>query len=144
LKIDPVSFEDAGSYDVVVTDSCGPVTSNAASLSVEFADVPLASPFHDDIISIATEGITSGCGGGNYCPTSPCAAIRWPCSSLKSEHGSAYTPPACIGVFADVPCPGSSPTGSSSSRPKASPEAAAAATTARASPSRARRWRSSY
>jgi hypothetical protein len=25
---------------------------------------------------------------------------------LKSEHGSEYAPPACIGLFADVPCPG--------------------------------------
>ena len=24
---------------------------------------------------------------------------------LKSEHGSAYTPPACAGIFGDVPCP---------------------------------------
>ncbi len=24
---------------------------------------------------------------------------------LKSEHGSAYVPPACAGLFADVPCP---------------------------------------
>ena len=24
---------------------------------------------------------------------------------LKSEHGSAYVPPPCTGVFADVPCP---------------------------------------
>jgi hypothetical protein len=25
---------------------------------------------------------------------------------LKTEHGSAYVPPACTGVFQDVPCPG--------------------------------------
>jgi hypothetical protein len=24
---------------------------------------------------------------------------------LKGEHGSSYTPPACTGVFGDVPCP---------------------------------------
>ena len=23
---------------------------------------------------------------------------------LKTEHGSGYTPPACKGIFADVPC----------------------------------------
>jgi hypothetical protein len=106
LIIDPVSFADAGSYDVVVTDSCGPVTSNAASLSIEFADVPEASPFHDDIITIATAGITGGCGGGNYCPTLPVRRDQMAAFLLKAEHGSAYTPPACTGVFADVPCPG--------------------------------------
>ena len=25
---------------------------------------------------------------------------------LKTKHGSTYVPPACAGVFADVPCPG--------------------------------------
>ena len=68
LTIDPVAFGDAGSYDVVVTDACGEATSNAATLSVEFADVPVTSLFHADIITIATAGITGGCGGGNYCP----------------------------------------------------------------------------
>jgi FG-GAP-like repeat/Immunoglobulin domain/S-layer homology domain len=107
LTIDPVSFADAGSYDVVVTDVCGgSVTSNAAPLAVEFADVPLSSPFHDDILTIATEGITGGCGGGNYCPSSPVRRDQMAAFLLKSEHGSAYTPPACTGVFTDVPCPG--------------------------------------
>ncbi len=105
LTIDPVSFDDAGSYDVVVTGACGTVTSNAATLSVEFADVPVSSPFHDDIITIATEGITGGCGGGNYCPTLPVRRDQMAALLLKAEHGSDYTPPPCTGVFSDVPCP---------------------------------------
>jgi hypothetical protein len=24
---------------------------------------------------------------------------------LKAEHGSGYAPPACVGIFTDVPCP---------------------------------------
>ena len=32
-------------------------------------------------------------------------ASRWPSFLLKAEHGSAYAPPACTGIFADVPCP---------------------------------------
>jgi hypothetical protein len=106
LTIDPVSFSDAGSYDVLVTDSCASAGSNAGTLSVEFADVPVSSPFHDDILSIATEGITGGCGGGNYCPTSPVRRDQMAVFLLKSEHGSAYTPPGCTGAFADVACPG--------------------------------------
>ena len=106
LTIDPVSFDDAGSYDVVVTDDCGTITSSAAALSVEFADVSTSSPFHDDILAIATAGITGGCGGGNYCPTSPVRRDQMAAFLLKSEHGSAYAPPTCIGVFSDVPCPG--------------------------------------
>jgi len=106
LTIDPVSFDDPGSYDVVVTDDCGEITSSAVAFAVEFADVPDSSPFHDDIITIATEGITGGCGGGNYCPTLPVRRDQMAVFLLKAEHGSSYTPPDCSGVFPDVPCPG--------------------------------------
>ncbi len=104
LTIDPVSFADAGSYDVLVTDSCSSTASNTAALSVEFADVPASSPFHDDIIAIATDGVTGGCGGGNYCPAAAVRRDQMAVFLLKSEHGSDYVPPACSGVFADVPC----------------------------------------
>jgi hypothetical protein len=106
LTIQPAEFSDGAAYSVTVSDSCGTVTSNAVSLYVEFADVPSSSPFHNDIISIATAGITGGCGGSNYCPTSPVRRDQMAVFLLKSEHGSAYTPPACTGIFADVPCPG--------------------------------------
>ena len=106
LAIDPVSFSDAGSYDVVVTDLCATATSNPAILSVEFADVPDSSPFHDDIIAVATAGITGGCGGADFCPTSPVRRDQMAVFLLKAEHGAAYTPPACSGVFSDVACPG--------------------------------------
>ena len=105
LTIDPVSFGDAGSYDVVVTDSCGSAPSNAETLFVEFDDVAASSPFHNDIITVATAGITGGCGGGNYCPTAPVKRDQMAAFLLKSEHGSNYVPPPCSGVFADVPCP---------------------------------------
>ena len=105
LTIDPVAFDDAGTYDVLVTDACDSVASNAATLSVEFADVAVSSIFHDDILAIATAGITGGCGSGNYCPTAPVRRDQMAAFLLKSEHGSNYTPPACTGAFSDVPCP---------------------------------------
>ena len=36
----------------------------------QFGDVPNSNPFHKDIAAIADAGVTSGCGGGNYCPKS--------------------------------------------------------------------------
>jgi len=36
-----------------------------------FADVPCPSLFADWIEQLAAEGVTAGCGGGNYCPSSP-------------------------------------------------------------------------
>ena len=35
----------------------------------DFADVPCPSQFADWIEQLAAEGITGGCGGSNYCPT---------------------------------------------------------------------------
>ncbi len=49
--------------------------------------------------------ITGGCGGGNYCPNNPVTRAQMAVFLLKSQHGSAYAPPACTGIFADVPCP---------------------------------------
>jgi hypothetical protein len=36
-----------------------------------FADVPETSPFCRWIEELANRGVVAGCGGGNYCPTSP-------------------------------------------------------------------------
>jgi hypothetical protein len=36
-----------------------------------FADVTCPSPFADWIERLAAEGITGGCGGGDYCPSNP-------------------------------------------------------------------------
>jgi hypothetical protein len=36
-----------------------------------FADVPASDPFAPFIEQLAAEGITQGCGGGNYCPRQP-------------------------------------------------------------------------
>ena len=70
-----------------------------------FADVPCPSSFADWIEALAAEGITGGCGGGNYCPTDTVRRDQMAAFLLKAEHGSAYVPPGCAGVFADVPCP---------------------------------------
>ena len=36
-----------------------------------FADVACPSAFADWIERLAAEGVTGGCGGGDYCPSSP-------------------------------------------------------------------------
>ena len=70
-----------------------------------FGDVPASSPFCRFIEELARRGVVSGCGGGNYCPTSPVRRDQMAAFLLKAEHGSAYVPPACAGLFSDVPCP---------------------------------------
>jgi hypothetical protein len=41
----------------------------ASLASDTFADVPDSNVFHNDINAIADAGVTTGCGGGNYCPS---------------------------------------------------------------------------
>ena len=70
-----------------------------------FPDVPCPSTFANWIEALAAAGITGGCGGGNYCPTSPVTRQQMAVFLLKTKHGSSYVPPVCTGDFADVPCP---------------------------------------
>jgi hypothetical protein len=70
-----------------------------------FADVACPSTFANWIEALAAEGITGGCGNGNYCPQNPVRRDQMAVFLLKAEHGSGYLPPMCSGTFADVPCP---------------------------------------
>jgi hypothetical protein len=71
-----------------------------------FPDVPCSSNFAPWIEAMAAEGITGGCGGGNFCPSNPVRRDQMAVFLLKGEHGSTFVPPPCTGTFADVPCPG--------------------------------------
>jgi len=70
-----------------------------------FGDVPCPSLFADWIEALAVEGITGGCGGGNYCPGDTVRRDQMAAFLLKAEHGSSYVPPPCAGTFGDVTCP---------------------------------------
>jgi hypothetical protein len=48
-----------------------PALTPPACTTPMFGDVPASSPFCRWIEELARRGITAGCGGGNYCPTSP-------------------------------------------------------------------------
>ena len=69
-----------------------------------FPDVACSSNFAPWIEALAAEGITTGCGGGNYCPASPVKRQQMAVFLLKAKHGSSYVPPPCAGIFPDVPC----------------------------------------
>jgi len=58
------------------------------------------------IEQLAADGITGGCGGGNYCPTGPVTRAQMAVFLLRAKYGSGYSPPPATGVFGDVP-PGS-------------------------------------
>jgi len=89
-----------------VTDTVGACMSPAgnARTQVDFLDVPPSDPFHDYVDTLARNGVTAGCGGGNYCRNSSVTRAQMAVFLLKGEHGSSYAPPPCAGLFGDVEC----------------------------------------
>jgi S-layer homology domain len=55
-----------GALRVVYELQVGPGPSDAT-----FLDVPTSHPFFQFVEALAASGITSGCGGGNFCPDAP-------------------------------------------------------------------------
>ncbi len=70
-----------------------------------FADVACPSAFADWIEAMYAEGITGGCGGGNFCPLDTVRRDQMAPFLLKAVHGPTYFPPRCTGLFTDVACP---------------------------------------
>jgi peptidyl-Lys metalloendopeptidase len=62
--------------------------------STGFGDVPTAYWAGAWIKQLAAEGITGGCGNGNYCTESPVTRAQMAIFLLRSKHGASYAPPA--------------------------------------------------
>lgn len=71
---------------------------------------PSPNPYAAWIERLFFEGITGGCGNGNYCPNAYVTRAQMAVFLLKTKYGSSYVPPPCIGVFNDVPCATPTPT----------------------------------
>ncbi len=75
-----------------------------AATGTVFADVPASHWAAAWIEGLNADGITAGCGGGNYCPSGTVNRDQMAVFLLRSEHGSGYSPPPATGtMFADVP-----------------------------------------
>ena len=93
-----------GLYDVVVTNPGNPPAVLTKGWFADFLDIPQSSPFHATVETIVRDGITSGCGSGNYCPSSSVTRAQMAVFLLRAKHGPTYAPPAATGtVFSDVP-----------------------------------------
>ncbi|HNA88654.1 MAG TPA: Ig-like domain-containing protein [Anaerolineales bacterium] len=71
--------------------------------STGFGDVDTSHWAAAWIKQLAAESITSGCGGGNYCPEAVVTRDQMAIFLLKTKHGASYTPPPASGIFGDVP-----------------------------------------
>lgn len=55
------------------------------------------------IEQLFNDGITSGCGNGNYCPSATVTRDQMAVFLLRAKYGAGYAPPAPMGIFTDVP-----------------------------------------
>jgi len=94
-------------WDATFSENLNGLITKTWSLHVgeSFPDVPISHPFYAFIENLFHNGVTGGCGGGGYCPDSSVTRAQMAVFLLKSEHGSAFAPPPCTGVFPDVACP---------------------------------------
>jgi hypothetical protein len=70
--------------------------------NANFSDVSTSSAFFKYINYIKSKGITSGCGGNNYCPSNAVTRAEMAKFIVLSVRGGNYTPPPAIGQFNDV------------------------------------------
>ena len=90
--------------DVVVAVPSKPAVMLKAAWFARFLDVPPSHLFARAIERLRRTGITTGCGGGNYCPGDPVTRAQMAVFILRGKHGSSYHPPPATGtVFDDVP-----------------------------------------
>jgi IPT/TIG domain-containing protein/S-layer family protein len=90
--------------DVRVTNTDGSAGSLPNGWVSDFVDVPSTQAFYTFITKLATNAITAGCGGGNYCPNDPVTRAQMAVFLLRGKNGLCYFPPPATGtVFADVP-----------------------------------------
>ena len=109
-----------------------------------FNDVTFNSYNSFYIQGIYNLGVTAGCGDGtNYCPDVPVTRAQMSALVWRGQHGDE-APPACEGVFDDVPCRASTRTTSRASSTRAWSWVAETTTSAPTSRSATVRWLSSW
>jgi photosystem II stability/assembly factor-like uncharacterized protein len=75
------------------------------SFVFDYGDVPPSNPFYNFIGTLARDGVTGGCGNGDFCPGDPVVRSQMAVFLLLGEHSECYLAPACTTPsFSDVPC----------------------------------------
>jgi hypothetical protein len=98
----PTTREQMASFLLAAREGA-PYKPRACTAPSMFGDVPASSPFCDVIEELARRGVTGGCGGGNYCPTTGVSRAQMSVFLLRTLD-PALNPPACTTPrFADVP-----------------------------------------
>jgi hypothetical protein len=105
LTADTPALQAGSSNDITVTNTDGTNGTLLKGWVADFLDVPGNQQFYFYITKLVSNGITAGCGLGNYCPDSSVTRQQMAVFLLKSKNGLCYVPPHCTGIFPDVQCP---------------------------------------
>jgi hypothetical protein len=101
-------------FDVTFTETVIPLAPEKTwtlHVGESFGDVSndtATNPFYPKIETILHKGVTGGCAAGPpalFCPTQNVLRREMAPFLLKAHVGADYAPPACTGIFTDVPCP---------------------------------------
>ena len=112
--IDPVATEDAGQYDVVVTNPCGSITSDAAALTIDAAPTITTQPVGQSVCTGASVTFTVEADGAaplEYAwhkdgqPIDGATSASYTIDSVATEHAGDYeavVSSACGTLTSDV------------------------------------------
>jgi hypothetical protein len=102
----PVLHWDATYREDILPLSLGQSLTRTLHVGDSFGDVARSSPFYRFVETILHHNLTSGCGGGNFCPVASTPREQMAVFVLVAKEGPAYQPPACVAgaeMFGDVP-----------------------------------------
>jgi len=100
----PVQHWDASVVETITPDTQGQQKGWTLHIGKSFTDVPNTNPFYRFVETLLHKGVTGGCGGTNYCPSTVTTRDQMSVFVLVAKEGAGYTPVACgTPVFADVP-----------------------------------------
>jgi hypothetical protein len=60
----------------------------------QFFDVPVGTPFYEEIGKLSARGVTLGCGSGNYCPDTSVTREQIAVFIIRALHEPGYVPTA--------------------------------------------------
>jgi hypothetical protein len=99
------AFAPGTSHDVVVTTPDGTTGTLVKGWVADFLDVPSSHIFHDFVVTLISNGITVGIGGGNYGVAQDTLRQQMAVFLLRARYGLCFVPPPCtVPAFDDVPC----------------------------------------
>ncbi|HJQ40383.1 MAG TPA: PKD domain-containing protein [Thermoanaerobaculia bacterium] len=94
-------------YDIPLTEA-HPDGGNVTTLvhvGASFNDVSKTAFYYPAVESLLHSGITTGCGGRNFCPGNTLSRQELAAMLVRGKYGASYTPPPCNSQpYTDVTC----------------------------------------